>query len=98
MLPGPWATSRHSFADDSVLCTPPLRGRQLRRSSGSSASRSPASPTASALRTRTIKVLRDAINDSLEKHVTDGTYKKIYEATLGLSGSDYIEPPALERY
>ncbi|CAO0825272.1 ABC transporter substrate-binding protein OS=Streptomyces microflavus OX=1919 GN=Smic_62560 PE=3 SV=1 [Streptomyces microflavus] len=40
------------------------------------------------------KVLRDAINDSLEKHVTDGTYKKIYEATLGLSGSDYIEPPA----
>lgn len=44
------------------------------------------------------KVLRDAINNSLENHVKDGTYKKIYEATLGLSGSDYIEPPALERY
>jgi glutamate transport system substrate-binding protein len=44
------------------------------------------------------KVLRDAINDSLDKHIKDGTYKKIYEATLGLSGSDYTEPPALERY
>lgn len=44
------------------------------------------------------KVLRDAINDSLDKHVKDGTYKKIYEATLGLSGSAYTEPPALERY
>ncbi|MEU1352166.1 glutamate ABC transporter substrate-binding protein [Streptomyces sp. NPDC005795] len=44
------------------------------------------------------KVLRDAIDDSLEAHVKDGTYKKIYEATLGLSGSDYTEPPAIERY
>lgn len=44
------------------------------------------------------KALRDAFSDSLEKHVEDGTYKKIYEATLGLSGSDYVEPPALERY
>ncbi|MFG3498151.1 glutamate ABC transporter substrate-binding protein [Streptomyces sp. NPDC047928] len=44
------------------------------------------------------KVLRDAISDSLEKRIKDGTYKKIYEATLGLSGSDYTEPPALERY
>ncbi|WP_344358730.1 glutamate ABC transporter substrate-binding protein [Streptomyces gobitricini] len=44
------------------------------------------------------KVLRDAINDALEKGVKEGTYKKIYEATLGLSGSEYTAPPALERY
>jgi glutamate transport system substrate-binding protein len=44
------------------------------------------------------KVLREAINKSLETHVQDGTYKKIYEATLGLSGSEYTEPPAIERY
>ncbi|WP_406145509.1 glutamate ABC transporter substrate-binding protein [Streptomyces sp. NBC_01012] len=44
------------------------------------------------------KVLREAIDKSLETHTEDGTYKKIYEATLGLSGSDYIEPPAIERY
>ncbi|MGC5345403.1 glutamate ABC transporter substrate-binding protein [Streptomyces sp. DT171] len=44
------------------------------------------------------KVLRDAIDDSLEAHVKDGTYKKIYEATLGLSGSDYTAPPSVERY
>ncbi|MFD6425560.1 glutamate ABC transporter substrate-binding protein [Streptomyces sp. NPDC060198] len=44
------------------------------------------------------KVLRDAINDSLEKHIQDGTYKKIYDATLGLSGSEYTAPPAIERY
>ncbi|MFJ8751369.1 glutamate ABC transporter substrate-binding protein [Streptomyces sp. NPDC102441] len=44
------------------------------------------------------KALRDALNKSLETHVTDGTYKKIYEATLGLSGSDYTEPPAIESY
>ncbi|MFD7423030.1 glutamate ABC transporter substrate-binding protein [Streptomyces californicus] len=44
------------------------------------------------------KVLREAISKSLEERVKDGTYKKIYEATLGLSGSDYVEPPAIERY
>ncbi|WP_406863510.1 glutamate ABC transporter substrate-binding protein [Streptomyces sp. HUAS MG47] len=44
------------------------------------------------------KALRDAISTSLENHVKDGTYKKIYEATLGLSGSSYVEPPALVRY
>ncbi|MCX4819795.1 glutamate ABC transporter substrate-binding protein [Streptomyces sp. NBC_01142] len=42
--------------------------------------------------------LRKAITDSLDKHIKDGTYKKIYEATLGLSGSTYVEPPALVRY
>ncbi|MER8043895.1 glutamate ABC transporter substrate-binding protein [Streptomyces sp. NPDC094032] len=44
------------------------------------------------------KVLRDKVNDVLEKFEKDGTYKKIYEATLGLSGSAYTEPPAVVRY
>ncbi|MER5888941.1 glutamate ABC transporter substrate-binding protein [Streptomyces sp. NPDC001941] len=44
------------------------------------------------------KALRDFINDALEKHEKDGTYKKIYDATLGLSGSTYTEPPAIVRY
>ncbi|MCX5155476.1 glutamate ABC transporter substrate-binding protein [Streptomyces sp. NBC_00291] len=44
------------------------------------------------------KALRDFMNDSLEKHIKDGTYKKIYEGTLGLSGSAYVEPPAAVRY
>ncbi|WP_328332119.1 MULTISPECIES: glutamate ABC transporter substrate-binding protein [unclassified Streptomyces] len=44
------------------------------------------------------KALRDFIDSSLEKHVKDGTYKKIYDATLGLSGSSYVAPPAVERY
>ncbi|MCS0637653.1 glutamate ABC transporter substrate-binding protein [Streptomyces sp. LP05-1] len=44
------------------------------------------------------KVLREAINKSLEGRVKDGTYKKAYEATLGLSGSAYAEPPAVVRY
>ncbi|MEU8893747.1 glutamate ABC transporter substrate-binding protein [Streptomyces sp. NPDC048442] len=44
------------------------------------------------------KALRDAINESLTKHVKDGTYKKIYDATLGLSGSTFAEPPAVEKY
>ncbi|MFE9727590.1 glutamate ABC transporter substrate-binding protein [Streptomyces sp. NPDC005794] len=44
------------------------------------------------------KVLRDAINKSLDTHIKDGTYKKIYDATLGLSGSEYTEPPAIESY
>ncbi|MET8506721.1 glutamate ABC transporter substrate-binding protein [Streptomyces sp. NPDC004787] len=44
------------------------------------------------------KVLRTKVNDILEKFEKDGTYKKIYEATLGLSGSAYTEPPAVVRY
>ncbi|MFF3459953.1 glutamate ABC transporter substrate-binding protein [Streptomyces sp. NPDC002730] len=44
------------------------------------------------------KVLREAVNKSLKTHIEDGTYKKIYEATLGLSGSHYVEPPAIVRY
>ncbi|MEU6484090.1 glutamate ABC transporter substrate-binding protein [Streptomyces sp. NPDC046887] len=44
------------------------------------------------------KALRGKVNDVLEAKIKDGTYKKIYDATLGLSGSAYTEPPALERY
>jgi glutamate transport system substrate-binding protein len=44
------------------------------------------------------KALREAIDTSLENHVKDGSYQKAYEATLGLSGSDYVAPPAIERY
>ncbi|MFQ3557223.1 glutamate ABC transporter substrate-binding protein [Streptomyces gramineus] len=44
------------------------------------------------------KALRDAVNDALEKHEKNGDYKKAYDATLGLSGSAYTAPPALERY
>ncbi|WP_394429678.1 glutamate ABC transporter substrate-binding protein [Streptomyces sp. SGAir0957] len=44
------------------------------------------------------KALRDAVNDAIEAHQKNGDYKKAYDATLGLSGSAYTEPPALERY
>ncbi|MER5968737.1 glutamate ABC transporter substrate-binding protein [Streptomyces sp. NPDC002055] len=44
------------------------------------------------------KELREAFTKALEKHIKDGTYKKIYDGTLGLSGSEYAAPPALERY
>ncbi|WP_329123895.1 glutamate ABC transporter substrate-binding protein [Streptomyces sp. NBC_01465] len=44
------------------------------------------------------KVLRDFIDDQLTKHEQDGTYKKIYDATLGLSGSPYVAPPAPVKY
>ncbi|MFG2366924.1 glutamate ABC transporter substrate-binding protein [Streptomyces mirabilis] len=44
------------------------------------------------------KALRDAVNNALEAHEKNGDYQKAYEATLGLSGSAYTEPPAVERY
>ncbi|MFF2848628.1 glutamate ABC transporter substrate-binding protein [Streptomyces sp. NPDC058001] len=44
------------------------------------------------------KALRDAVSDAIEAHEKNGDYKKAYDATLGLSGSTYTEPPALERY
>jgi len=43
------------------------------------------------------KALRTKINDILEAAVKDGDWKKIYDATLGKSGSPGT-PPALERY
>jgi glutamate transport system substrate-binding protein len=41
--------------------------------------------------------LRNKINDILEAAETDGTWKQIYDATLGKSGSP-ADPPPLQRY
>jgi glutamate transport system substrate-binding protein len=43
------------------------------------------------------KALRDKVNDLLAAGASSGEWKKIYDATLGKSGSP-AEPPALERY
>jgi len=43
------------------------------------------------------KVLRDKVNEILQKAIDDGTWKKIYDATLGKSGSD-AKLPTLEKY
>ena len=43
------------------------------------------------------KALRDKVNDLLAASASSGEWKKIYDATLGKSGSP-AEPPALERY
>ena len=43
------------------------------------------------------KALRDKVNDLLAGSASGGEWKKIYDATLGKSGSP-AEPPALDRY
>jgi glutamate transport system substrate-binding protein len=43
------------------------------------------------------KALRDKVNDILQASFDDGTWKKIYDGTLGKSGSP-ADPPALNRY
>ncbi len=43
------------------------------------------------------KALRDKVNDILQGAIDDGTWKKVYGATLGKSGSP-AEPPTLARY
>ncbi|MFD8500699.1 glutamate ABC transporter substrate-binding protein [Amycolatopsis sp. NPDC059657] len=43
------------------------------------------------------KALRDKINDTLQKALDDGTWQKIYDATLGKSGSTATKP-TLEKY
>jgi len=43
------------------------------------------------------KALRDFVNDALDAAIKDGTWQKIYDATLGKSGSPATAPP-LERY
>jgi len=43
------------------------------------------------------KPLRDKMNDILTESFTDGTWQKIYDGTLGKSGSP-ASPPPLERY
>lgn len=44
------------------------------------------------------KALRDAVSDAIEAHIENGDYKKAYDATLGLSGSEFVDPPKLDRY
>ena len=43
------------------------------------------------------KALRDYVNDQIEAAFKDGTWQKIYDGTLGKSGSS-ATPPQLERY
>lgn len=43
------------------------------------------------------KAMREAVNDLLDKAFTDGTWQKVYDGTLGKSGSA-ATPPKLERY
>ena len=43
------------------------------------------------------KALRDFVNAALESAFSDGTWQKIYDGTLGKSGSA-ASPPALEKY
>ncbi|NHC13621.1 glutamate ABC transporter substrate-binding protein [Motilibacter deserti] len=43
------------------------------------------------------KVLRDKVNDVIEEMETSGEWQRIYDATLGQSGST-ATPPPLERY
>jgi len=43
------------------------------------------------------KALRDFVNSALEAAEKDGTWQKIYDGTLGKSGSS-AQPPKLERY
>jgi glutamate transport system substrate-binding protein len=43
------------------------------------------------------KVLRDKVNDTLQKALDDGTWQKIYDATLGKSGAS-ANKPVLQKY
>ena len=43
------------------------------------------------------KALRDKVNEILQAAIDDGTWQKIYDATLGKSGSPATKP-TLERY
>ncbi|MFF4233599.1 glutamate ABC transporter substrate-binding protein [Streptomyces sp. NPDC001820] len=44
------------------------------------------------------KALRDAVSDALEEHDKNGDHKMAYDATLGLSGSQYGGASMVERY
>ena len=41
---------------------------------------------------------RTFLNDTLEESYADGTWKEAFDATLGASGSEAPEPPAVDRY
>ncbi|MGH8976783.1 MAG: glutamate ABC transporter substrate-binding protein [Acidimicrobiia bacterium] len=42
--------------------------------------------------------LRTFLNDTLEESFEDGTWAEAFEATLGASGAETPEPPAVDRY
>lgn len=42
--------------------------------------------------------LRAALNNALEANEKNGNWKKVYEATLGLSGAPAPKPPPIDRY
>ncbi len=41
---------------------------------------------------------RSFVNDTLQKAMDNGDWKKAYEATLGKSGNAAPAPPTIERY
>ena len=41
---------------------------------------------------------RTFLNDTLEESYEDGTWKEAFDATLGASGVEAPEPPAVDRY
>ena len=43
------------------------------------------------------RALQQAVTKAVERHQENGTYEKAYDATLGLSGSKFVEPPELEK-
>lgn len=43
------------------------------------------------------KALQEAVSDAIQAHIDNGDYKKAYEATLGRSGSEFVDPPKLDR-
>ncbi|MFF3457455.1 glutamate ABC transporter substrate-binding protein [Streptomyces sp. NPDC002730] len=44
------------------------------------------------------KALREAVSDAIEAHDSNGDHKNAYDATLGLSGSEYGGASTVERY
>ena len=81
-------------------CPPTARSSRAspprtRASSRSSASRSPRSGSASAT-PRTRPEMCEWINDVLEESFDDGSWAEAFETTLGPSGVETPEPPALD--
>ncbi|MFI2280032.1 glutamate ABC transporter substrate-binding protein [Nocardia beijingensis] len=44
------------------------------------------------------KELRDKINDAIEAMITDGSWKKAFDSTVGASGYQAPQPPTVNRY
>lgn len=43
------------------------------------------------------KALKDAVSDAIQAHIDNGDYEKAYDATLGRSGAEFVDPPKLDR-